>query len=146
MAMLEETIEKVRRNYEFYVVGYVLMPEHVHLLVSEPVHGSLGEALSAVKGLSSKKLKGERSRFWLPRYHDFNVFSEKKRVEKLKYIHRNPVARGLVTAPEEYRWSSFRHYANGEKGVIEIESEWTARWRERGEILASHPSRQVRAR
>ena len=35
------------------------------------------------------------------------------RVEKLRYMHRNPVVRGLVAKPEDWRWSSFRHYANG---------------------------------
>ncbi len=70
-------------------------------------------------------------RFWLARYYDFNVFTEEKRVEKLRYLHRNPVTRGLVDQPEDWRWSSFRHYAFGEEGRIEIESEWTAARKER---------------
>src|SRR5438309_511209 len=69
--------------------------------------------------------------FWQDRYYDFNVYSERKQVEKLRYIHRNPVVRGLVAAPEDWAWSSFRHYATGVEGVVEIESEWTARARER---------------
>ena len=64
-------------------------------------------------------------------YYDFNVRSEKKRIEKLRYIHRNPVKRGLVEKPEDWRWSSFRHYATGEEGPVELESPWTARRRER---------------
>ena len=52
-------------------------------------------------------------------------------MEKLRYIHRNPVKRRLVERPEDWRWSSFRHYASGEIGVVEIESQWTARIRER---------------
>jgi len=48
--------------------------------------------------------------FWQPRYYDFNVWSEKKRIEKLRYIHRNPVRRGLVKNPEDWQWSSYRHY------------------------------------
>ncbi len=63
-------------------------------------------------------------------YYDFNVWSERKFVEKLRYIHRNPVTRGLVARPEDWRWSYFRHYAQGETGVVEIESQWTARKRE----------------
>jgi putative transposase len=47
----------------------------------------------------------------------------------IRYIHRNPVKRGLVASPGEYRWSSFNHYATGIRGVVEIESEWTARLR-----------------
>jgi putative transposase len=51
-------------------------------------------------------------------------------VEKLKYIHRNPVTHGLVSRPEDWDWSSFRHWATGEDSVVEIESQWTARRRE----------------
>jgi len=56
-------------------------------------------------------------------------------VEKLRYIHRNPVERGLVTCPEDWAWSSFRHYLTGESGTVEIESHWTARRREREGIF-----------
>jgi hypothetical protein len=59
------------------------------------------------------------------------VWSESKFVEKLRYIHRNPVERGLVERPEDWQWSSFRHYLTGADGVVEIESQWTARRRER---------------
>ena len=69
--------------------------------------------------------------FWERRYYDFNVWTERKRVEKLRYTHRNPVTRGLVEKPEDWPWGSFRHYLSGEQGTVEIESEWTARRRER---------------
>jgi hypothetical protein len=63
--------------------------------------------------------------FWQARYYDFNVNNEEKRVEKLRYMHRNPVVRGLVEKPEDWSWSSFRHYATGIEGTVEIESFWT---------------------
>jgi hypothetical protein len=62
-------------------------------------------------------------------------------VEKLRYIHRNLVKRGLVERPEDWGWSSFRHYANREVGMVEIESEWTTRIRERAGIF---PTLKVR--
>src|SRR6185437_16224679 len=58
--------------------------------------------------------------FWLPRSHDFNVGTKKKYVEKLNYIHFNPVKRGLVTSPELWAWSSVRHYWYGEEGPVKI--------------------------
>src|SRR5437588_12759888 len=73
--------------------------------------------------------------FWQARYYDFNVWSEKKFVEKLRYIHRNPVRRGLVARPEDWVRSSFRHYATGEASSVEIESQWTARLREQAGIF-----------
>ena len=130
--LFECSLEKVRRQYGLYVAGYVAMPEHVHLLVSEPEGEALSKVLQSLKQSVSRRL-GLRAAepFWLERYYDFNVFTEEKRVEKLKYMHRNPVVRGLVSKPEEWAWSSFRHYATGAEGVVEIESHWTARKRER---------------
>src|SRR5271157_3954413 len=84
--------------------------------------------------------------FWQPRYYDFNVWSEKKRIEKLRYIHRNPVRRRLVERPEDWEStppraraargggpvrSSYRDYLTGRPGVVEIKLQWTARARER---------------
>ena len=60
-------------------------------------------------------------RFWQPRFYDFNVFTAKKQIEKLKYMHRNPVVRGLVERPEDWRWSSYRFYACGETGTVTLE-------------------------
>jgi putative transposase len=72
----------------------------------------------------------KRHPFWQARYYDFNVWSDRKRVEKLRYLHRNPVARGLVANPEDWEWGSFRHYLTGLEGRVEIESHWTATKRE----------------
>ena len=102
-------LEQARRWYGFYVVGYVVMPEHVHLLISEPERGGLALAVQMLKQRVSQKLRGgSRTPFWQPRYYDFNVWSERKRVEKLRYMHRNPVKGGLVASPKLWRWSSFR--------------------------------------
>jgi putative transposase len=107
------------------------MPEHVHLLITEPERAKLSVALQMLKQNVARKLREvEGGPFWQARYYDLNVWSEAKRIEKLRYIHRNPVVRGLVTSPELWAWSSFRHYASGIEGVVEIESQWTARKRE----------------
>ena len=138
--LFEETLETLRRRHDFFISGYVLMPEHVHFLLSEPKIGSLASTLRVLKGETSKHLKADRKQFWQTRYYDFNVHSEKKRIEKLDYIHNNPIVRSLVEKPEDYPWSSFRHYATGETGRIEIESEWTARRRElAGPLIAIKP-------
>lgn len=59
-----------------------------------------------------------RGRIWQPRFYDFVVFSEHKRLEELRYIHRNPVKGGLVEEPQHWAWSSFRHYAYDEPGPV----------------------------
>lgn len=139
--VFEQTLEDVRRWYGVCVKGYVVMPEHIHLLLGEPERSSLRVVLQMLKQIASQKLKPGVSavagkaaapkRFWQVRYYDFNVRTHKKQIEKLRYIHRNPVGRGLVAKPEDWQWSSFVHYATGIEGVVEIESEWTGRKRER---------------
>jgi putative transposase len=107
-AVFENELETARHHYAFVIAGYVLMPEHVHLLISEPRLSSLSVALQVLKQETSTRLKQlEDTHFRLPRYYDFNVFSDGKWMEKLKYMHRNPVQRGLVEKPEDWPWSSF---------------------------------------
>ena len=146
-----QCLENMRRKFSMCVYGYVVMPEHVHLLVNEPPQGMLADAIHYLKLSFTKRLHGggwaaptprlapknganlghqiSRS-FWGKRYYDRNVREAREFTIKLRYLHRNPVKRGLVDEPGDWEWSSFRHYALREVGVVEIESEWTARDRE----------------
>jgi putative transposase len=125
----EIVLEQTRSRHQARVYAYVLMPEHIHLLINEPPQILLAQFLKALKQITSRQLRGYREQFWQDRYHDANIYSETARSEVIRYIHRNPVTRGLAASPEQYRWSSFNHYATGIPGVVEIESEWTARTR-----------------
>ena len=130
-------LEETRRRYRFVVVGYVVMPEHVHLLISEPEQGTPSTIVQVLKQrfahrvLRRKRRKsgqlklwaGDAPRVWQSRFYDFNVWSERKRTEKLNYMHQNPVRRGLVLEPEQWPWSSYRSYAFGEEGVVKI-NQW----------------------
>jgi len=116
--LFSETLARTSYRYQFEVKGYVVMPEHVHLLLSEPGKGLLSVGLQALKISVSKQAK-ERP-FWQARYYDFNVFTEEKRIEKLDYMHWNPVKRGLVEKPEDWPWSSSRYYQTGEQGRVRI--------------------------
>jgi putative transposase len=129
--IFESALERVRHSFGLQVYGYVVMPEHVHLLLSEPQKDTLADALKSLKQGVSRRLIGDADHFWQKRYYDFNIRNYPQLVEKLRYIHRNPVKAGLCERPEEWEWSSFRHYATGCEGRVEIESEWTARKRER---------------
>jgi putative transposase len=131
-----EVMEQIRQRHQFVVVGYVVMPEHVHLLFTEPERGNPSLVLAALKQTFAHRLLRELraqagaqtnalwstpvavGHVWQRRFYDFVVFSDKKRVEKLRYMHRNPIERGLVLKPEEWLWSSFRHYAYGERGPV----------------------------
>lgn len=133
-------LEEVRQRYGFVVVGYVVMPEHIHVLLSEPEKGDPSRVMQAVKqGFARRLLRQLRRRrvaaqqelfgseiehIWQHRFYDFNVWSEGKRIEKLRYMHRNPVQRGLVVEPEQWAWSSFRSYYYGERGAVRI-NQWS---------------------
>jgi putative transposase len=106
--VFESELERVRRWYGFYLSGYVIMPEHVHLLVSEPERGKLSVAIQMLKQITSHKLRHAAApRFWQVRYYDLPVWSEKKRVEKLRYMHHNPVKWGLVAPPKTRSGAAF---------------------------------------
>jgi putative transposase len=120
--LFEASLERTQRQYEFQVVGYVVMPEHVHLLLSEPRIEVLGVALQSLKINMGRQTQPHP--FWQSRYYDFNVFRRPKLAEKLNYIHWNPVKRGLVTNPEDWRWSSCYYYKTGEPGLVTIEPDW----------------------
>jgi putative transposase len=129
--IIQIILEQTRKQQGLCIAAYVIMPEHIHLLTNEPATGTVASFLQIFKQLTSRELKSaNRKQFWQRRYYDFNVHSPEKRTEKIRYIHRNPVTRGLVSKPEDYPWSSFNHYATDEPGPIEIESEWIARRRE----------------
>ena len=131
-------LEETRQKYIFGVAGYVVMPEHFHLLVTEPQRANLSIVVQVLKQRVARALllvlrpAGRQTdiienaspalaQFWQRRFYDFNIWTEKKRIEKLRYIHRNPVTRGLVASPELWRWSSFRHYRIAETGLVRVD-------------------------
>jgi putative transposase len=142
-----EGLERIRRSFLLRIYGYVVMPDHVHLLLSEPDVKSLAVAIQSLKQGVSRKYVGNAPHFWQHRYFDLNVRDHFQFYEKLNYIHRNPVRKHLCNSPEDWTWSSFRHYATGCEGTVEIESEWTARKRERRTTLSgdlqSHSSKRA---
>jgi len=71
---------------------------------------------------------GQATPLWQRRYYDRNVRDNEEFIQELKYIHRNPVKRGLVEKPGDWQWSSYRHYALDEKGIVAVESPWAGGW------------------
>src|SRR5439155_18347949 len=109
--------------------GYVVIPEHIHLLITEPEIGNPSTVMQVLKQRTARALlpkkpedtrqsclfgdKIVRSPFWQARFYDFNVWTTRKRVEKLRYMHRNPVKRGLAVRP-----------SNG-AGAVTVSTSWT---------------------
>ena len=146
-----EELGRVRDEMRFHLLGYVVMPEHVHLLLGEPKQGTPSTVLQKLKLRVARKLRkgkqpqdpgsegepeapstamtrlafgdtGEPLRaFWQARFYDFNLYSVGKKKEKLNYMHANPVIRGLVEHPREWPWSSWAFYYGGGDGLLAID-------------------------
>jgi putative transposase len=131
---------EIRERYLFLLAGYVVMPEHVHLLIYETPECTPSLMLKVLKQRVSRESREQERRvpsgqtrlafkegdaglprFWQPRFYDFNVYSSKKVREKLDSIHANPVKRGLVGNPGEWVWSSFWSYEKGDGGLVTID-------------------------
>jgi putative transposase len=107
--------------------GFVVMPNHVHVIVWFPETGRLSPFMKSWKQTTSlvlkRRLRGAAPHyleqfpasdpFWQARYYAFSLFTAKKTEEKLDYMHLNPVRAALVERPEDWRWSSARHYLQG---------------------------------
>lgn len=130
----------VRTERPFDLYAWVIMPEHVHLLVKPMLPGHpVPELLRSLKRpigqrvISSWKRNDDprlmqlrqadgSHRFWLAGGgYDRNIISEDEFAEKLLYIHRNPVKRGLVDRPEQYKWSSANWYGAERSGYIKLD-------------------------
>ena len=115
------------------------MPEHFHLLISEPQERTPSTVMQALKLGFARRVLIQMARcrnaaqaeifehtsqhIWQKRFYDFNIWTGRKRVEKLRSIRRNPDNRGLVASPELWRWSSYRAYAFGEAGPVVV-NDW----------------------
>jgi putative transposase len=142
-------LEEARSKYRFVVHGYVVMPEHFHLLITEPEVGDPSVVMKVIKERFSKQVHSsevnarraqssaqnasewgphadpEATRIWQKRFYDFNVWSAQKKTENVKYMHWNPVKRGLVERPEQWRWSSLRAYLYSEREPVRVNfQEW----------------------
>ncbi len=123
-----QVLRQVRARYHFALIGYVFMPDHVHLLMGEPLAAPPATILQVFKQRVSRRLRARKRgvstqlrlrfddgdyrerRFWQRRYFDFNVYSRAKVIEKLHYMHANPVKEKMVTHPGDWPWSSWCYY------------------------------------
>lgn len=116
--LLVEEIDRARSKHQFKIVGYVLMPEHVHLVLFPSDDMRLGLVIREIKSRSAKRYfaqsgvapAGVTRVFWQRRCYDHNCRSIESVREKVRYCHRNPVKRGLVESASDWEWSSYSWY------------------------------------
>ena len=133
-----ETLQMIRSRRGLRVFGYVVMPEHVHLVVHPPESLKLGPVIGELKSKSASaiisrglvELPGDcrvsknghaRWAFWQPRCYDHNCRTPETVLEKINYCHNNPVKRGLVPSPGDWAWSSYNWYEGQSDVPLEID-------------------------
>jgi putative transposase len=149
-------LRTLQKQFGICLIGYVVMPEHVHVLLYPHARGSkepipiatlLKVFRKYVELHGKNRLRDFRDRYgqlwsdslsawamgrlgtdaiWEKRGLDFIVTRPDTLIEKLQYCHKNPVIRGLVKSPEEWKWSSFRYYERGEASGLAMD--WDGQW------------------
>jgi putative transposase len=122
--ILVKYLHVVREKHQFKLFGYVIMPEHVHLVIYPPEGMKLGLVIREIKSRSTKEYfaesevapAGAQRVFWQRRCYDHNCRTPEATLEKIRYCHHNPVQRSLVSDPGKWKWSSYNWY-QGEKNV-----------------------------
>jgi putative transposase len=136
--LLIEQVKRLRADYGVRILGYVIMPDHVHLVLWPPRGIQLGVLIGQVKGRSGRKIilnweqkipeqlavpwRAERQyQVFQRRCYDHNCRSVREVSEKIEYCHKNPIVRGLVQSAEDWEWSSCRWYAGMRDVPLEID-------------------------
>jgi len=122
--ILVEEIDRARNKHHLKLLAYVLMPEHVHLVLVPPEGTRIGYVIGEVKSRAAKRFfaasdltRAATNRvFWEKRCYDHNCRTVDAVREKINYCHKNPVTRGLVSDPSEWMWSSF-NWHEGQRDV-----------------------------
>ncbi|NJN96148.1 MAG: transposase [Anaerolineales bacterium] len=144
---LIDSLNFYRYKQTFKVLGYVIMPDHIHLIMWPFGEAVVSDVMRDFKKFTSTRIirqaeverladwltafeqAGEQTgrsdnKVWQDSYWDENVYTERFLRQKLNYVHRNPLRAGLVERVVDYPYSSYRNYELGEKWMIEIDRGW----------------------
>jgi putative transposase len=142
--ILVNNIKYYCTKYHFTILSYIIMPSHFHWIVEiNPEYGTISDIMRDLKRNSSKELieyfnndkylqeifikeaRGnpkQNKKFWMSQFDDEVIRNQKMFWDKLNYIHKNPVEVGLVSRPEDYKYSSARNYIFDDHSVLEVDT------------------------
>jgi len=143
-----DSLNYYRYQYSCKIIGFVIMPDHIHLLIWPPVEKAITDFMRDFKRFTSgritrqAKVEGktewvknfeeagnetERAEYkvWQDSFWEQSIYTEKFLKQKLDYIHLNPVRAGIVETAADYPYSSYRNYYLGDNQLIEIDSHWS---------------------
>lgn len=126
LAKVERQLMALFPTYAGALLGYVLMPSHVHLLIGCSSGAQLSRFKQTFKSLTARELFPGQGSVWVPRFDDLVIASEKQFWVKLNYIHENPVRKKLVPLATDWHWSSARFWMlNEPNGALTREWDWS---------------------
>lgn len=112
-----EWLRDAAREYELAVHAYVLMPNHVHLLLTPKHADSVARGMQSIGRRYAQlfnQAHGRTGTLWEGRFKSCVLEPESFFLRSLQYIEQNPVRTGLVQNPEDWFWSSYRHHIGAE--------------------------------
>lgn len=144
---LIDSLNYYRFQYPFRLLGYVIMPDHMHLVTFPKEAAMLSNMMRDFKKFTATRIIRQAQveqnqklldafiyagtetgrsdkKVWQDDFWEVNIYTEHFLRQKLNYIHRNPVRAGLVAKPEEYAYSSYRNYVLNDDRLIEIDKGW----------------------
>ncbi len=140
-----DQLQKARERYHFKLFGFVVMPNHVHLLLDASPEVTISEILNGIRRpfafhalnwlderfpelkplYTVKEGKRTKRRFWTPGHgYDKPVTTRDAVHHMINYMHNNPVKRELVEEAEQWRWSSARFWLTGEADPLKMDDPW----------------------
>jgi len=140
-----ENLDFYRNKYGFKLYAFVIMPEHLHLIIPPLGESKIKEIMRDFKSYTSKKLTSQLKEdgrfeilnrlkkfatrkiehpFWTEGNRPLGIYTEKILRSKIDYIHANPLRRGLVKDLKDYPYSSFRNYYLNDESLIKIDKDW----------------------
>jgi putative transposase len=145
-------LAETREKCEFKLIGYVVMPDHAHLIIN-PLNRDIGVVMRRLKSTSARLLldwlresnhlyslrklalgvpqaRSHTHSLWQKDFSSIDLWTPRFIRQKLNYIHLNPVRAGLCEHPAEWTWSSYRAYLPHEPGSVPIEIDWRGYWKE----------------
>ena len=141
--ILIHNIKHYQKKYGFEILAYVIMPTHFHWIIKmEQSKGTIPDIMRDIKKYSAwdilEKLRndkrdlslfksnvlGQKMQLWMHRFDDKVIRDQSMLCNTVRYIHNNPVEKGLVEKPEDYKYSSAMNYFNGDHSVIYVDTGW----------------------
>jgi len=144
-----KNINFYRRKYDFKILAYVIMPNHLHLFIfpkqdnAETISNMMGDFKRFTSRslreqmekdnkivwlkrfrLNEPKKKNCHYRIWQERFDDLAVYSPSVARTKINYIHNNPVRKGIVEKPEDYLYSSARNYILNDQSITKVDTDF----------------------